>query len=168
MGHPVGKGGVAMPILTKLREYLDSNHVKYEVVSHRQAFTAQEVAAAEHIPGKELAKVVMLRSGKEFLMAVVPAPYRVDLKRAQAVLGKPEVKLATEEEFVVLFPQCEPGAMPPFGNLYNLPVYVDELLTKDDSIVFNAGSHTHTVRMKYADFARIVQPNVVSLAAKLG
>lgn len=157
-----------MPILTKLREYLDSNHVQYEVVSHRQAFTAQEVAAAEHIPGKELAKVVMLRSEKQFLMVVLPAPYRVDLKRAQAVLGRPEMKLATEEEFVGLFPQCEPGAMPPFGNLYNLPVYVDELLTKDDRIVFNAGSHTHTVRMKYADFARMVQPNVVSLAAKPG
>jgi len=146
-----------MPILTKLREYLDSNHVQYEVVSHRQAFTAQEVAAAEHIPGRELAKVVMLQSGKEFLMVVLPAPYRVDLKRAQAALGKPDLTLAAEEEFAGLFPQCEPGAMPPFGNLYNLPVYVDESLTKDDAIVFNAGSHTQTVRMKYLDFARMVQ-----------
>jgi Ala-tRNA(Pro) deacylase len=155
-----------MPILTKLREYLDSNRVHYEVVSHRQAFTAQEVAAAEHIPGRELAKVVMLRSGKGFLMVVLPAPYRIDLQRAQAALAKPDLALATEEEFAGLFPQCEPGAMPPFGNLYNLPVYVDELLTKDDSIVFNAGSHTQTVRMKYLDFARMVQPKVVSLAVK--
>ena len=156
-----------MPILTKLREYLDSNQVPYEVVSHRQAFTAQEVAAAEHIPGRELAKVVMLRGGKEFLMAVLPAPYRVDLKRAQAALGRADLALATEEEFAGLFPQCEPGAMPPFGNLYHLPVYVDESLTKDETIVFNAGSHTQTVRMKYLDFARMVQPKVVSLAAKL-
>jgi len=155
-----------MPILTKLREYLDSNQVPYEVVSHRQAFTAQEVAAAEHIPGKELAKVVMLRSGKEFLMVVLPAPHRIDLQRAQAALGKSNLTLATEEEFAGLFPQCEPGAMPPFGNLYSLPVYVDESLAKDDSIVFNAGSHTQTVRMKYADYARTVQPKVVSVAAR--
>ncbi len=157
-----------MPILAKLREYLDRNHVQYEVMSHRQAFTAQEVAAAEHIPGKELAKVVMLRSGKEFLMVVLAAPYRVDLKRAQVVIGKPDLVLATEQEFAGLFPQCEPGAMPPFGNLYDLPVYVDESLTKDDAIVFNAGTHTQTVRMKFADFARTVQPKVVAVAARVG
>lgn len=157
-----------MPILAKLREYLDRNHVQYEVMSHRQAFTAQEVAAAEHIPGKELAKVVMLRSGKEFLMVVLAAPYRVDLKRAQTVLGKPDLLLATEQEFAGLFPQCEPGAMPPFGNLYDLPVYVDESLTKDDTIVFNAGTHTQTVRMKFADFTRTVQPKVVAVAARVG
>lgn len=157
-----------MPILAKLREYLDRNHVQYEVMSHRQAFTAQEVAAAEHIPGKELAKVVMLRSGKEFLMVVLAAPYRVDLKRAQTVLGKPDLMLATEQEFAGLFPQCEPGAMPPFGNLYDLPVYVDESLTKDDTIVFNAGTHTQTVRMKFADFTRTVQPKVVAVAARVG
>ncbi len=157
-----------MPILAKLREYLDSNHVRYEVMSHRQAFTAQEIAAAEHISGREVAKVVMLRSGKEFLMTVLPAPYRVDLKRAQAVLGKPDLALATEEEFAGLFPQCEPGAMPPFGNLYHLPVYVDERLAKDETIVFNAGNHTQTVRMAYADFARMVQPKIVSLAATVG
>ncbi len=157
-----------MPILAKLREYLDRNHVQYEVMSHRQAFTAQEVAAAEHIPGKELAKVVMLRSGKEFLMVVLAAPYRVDLKRAQVVLGKSDLVLATEQEFAGLFPQCEPGAMPPFGNLYDLPVYVDESLTKDDAIVFNAGTHTQTVRMKFADFTRTVQPKVVAVAARVG
>ncbi len=155
-----------MPILAKLREYLDRNHVQYEVMSHRQAFTAQEVAAAEHIPGKELAKVVMLRSGTEFVMVVLAAPYRIDLKRAQAVLGKPDLVLATEQEFAGLFPQCEPGAMPPFGNLYSLPVYVDESLTKDETIAFNAGSHTQTVHMKFADFMRMVQPKVVAVAAR--
>ncbi len=157
-----------MPILAKLREYLDNNHVRYEVMSHRQAFTAQEIAAAEHVSGREVAKVVMVRSGQEFLMIVLPAPYRVDLKRAAAVLGKPDLALATEEEFAGLFPQCEPGAMPPFGNLYHLPVYVDERLAKDETIVFNAGNHTQTVRMAYADFARMVQPKVVSLAAAAG
>jgi Ala-tRNA(Pro) deacylase len=155
-----------MPILTKLREFLDSHDVKYEVRSHRQAFTAQEVAAAQHVPGRELAKVVILRSGAEFLMAVLPAPYRVDLDRARITVGKPELSLATEEQFKDLFPQCEAGAMPPFGNLYRLPVYVDQSLTKDEDIVFNAGTHTQTVTMKYADFARLVQPTVASFAAR--
>ncbi len=154
-----------MQILAKLRDFLDKNGVHYEVLSHRQAFTAQEVAAVQHVPGMEVAKVVMLRSGTEFVMAVLPAPYRVGLDRAKAVLGKPEVTLATEEEFKGLFPQCEPGAMPPFGNLYNLAVYVDDALAHDEEIVFNAGTHTQTVKMKYADFARLVRPTVVSLAA---
>jgi Ala-tRNA(Pro) deacylase len=155
-----------MPILGKLREFLDQNKVPYEVTSHRQAFTAQEVAAAEHIPGIKLAKVVMLRSGAEFIMAVLPAPYRVDLDRAKTVLGKPNLALATEQEFAGLFPQCEAGAMPPFGNLYNLAVYADQTLSRDEEIVFNAGTHTQTVKMKYADFARLVQPKVVSFAAQ--
>lgn len=155
-----------MPILTKLRECLDRSGVQYEVMSHRQAFTAQEVAQAEHIPGKELAKVVMLRSGKNFCMVTLPAPYRVDLDKAKTALGAADLVLATEEEFAGLFPQCEAGAMPPFGNLYNVPVYVDESLTRDDMIVFNAGNHTQTVKMRYADFARVVQPKVVAVAAK--
>ncbi len=154
-----------MPVLTKLREFLDQNGVHYEVGSHRLAFTAQEVAAAQHVPGKELAKVVMLRSGTAFIMAVLPAPYRVDIERAKTALGKSDLSLATEQEFKNLFPQCEPGAEPPFGNLYNLPVYVDQTLTRDEEIVFNAGSHTQTIKMKYADFARLVQPKVAAFAA---
>ncbi len=154
-----------MPILTKLREFLDQNKVAYEVISHRQAFTAQEIAAVEHVPGKQLAKVVMLRSGKDFIMAVLPAPLRVDLDSAKAVTGNSDLALATEQEFKGLFPQCEPGAMPPFGNLYNLPVYVDRALTEDEEIVFNAGTHTQTVKMKYADFARLVQRKVADFAA---
>lgn len=154
-----------MPVLTKLREFLDQNGVHYEVGSHRLAFTAQEVAAAQHVPGKELAKVVMLRSGTAFIMTVLPAPYRVDIERAKVALGKSDLSLATEQEFKNLFPQCEPGAEPPFGNLYNLPVYVDQTLTRDEDIVFNAGSHTQTIKMKYADFARLVQPKVAAFAA---
>ena len=154
-----------MPILTKLREYLDTQKVPYEVLSHRQAFTAQEIAQAQHVPGRELAKVVMVRSGGAFVMLVVPAPYRVDLERAKSAVGKTDLVLATEDEFRGLFPQCEAGAMPPFGNLYGLPVYVDQTLTRDEEIVFNAGTHTQTVKMKYADFARLVQPKVVAVAA---
>jgi Ala-tRNA(Pro) deacylase len=159
------KEGTLMPILTKLREFLDGQKVKYEVLTHRQAFTAQEVAAAQHVPGKELAKVVILRSGTNFMMAVLPAPYRVDIAHASAALGKRDVALASEQEFKDLFPQCEPGAMPPFGNLFNLPVYVDETLTRDEEIVFNAGTHTQTVKMKYADFAHLVKPKVAAFAA---
>ena len=155
-----------MPILATLREFLDRKQVAYEVASHRQAFTAQEVAQAQHTPGRELAKVVMLRSGKDFMMAVLPAPYRVDLNLAKTALGKPDLQLASEQEFAGLFPKCEAGAMPPFGNLYNLAVYVDRSLTRDEEIVFNAGTHTQTVKMKYADFERLVQPAIVSVAVQ--
>jgi Ala-tRNA(Pro) deacylase len=153
-----------MAILAKLREYLDQHHVQYEVLSHRQVFTAQETAQAQHVHGREMAKVVIVRSGREFMMVVLPAPCRVDLVRAGAVLGKSHLVLATEGEFTSLFPGCEPGAMPPFGNLYGLSVWVDRTLTRDEQIVFNAGTHTQTVRMRYADFAHLVQPKVASFA----
>ena len=151
-----------MPILTKLREFLDASGVAYEVRSHLPAFTAQEVAAAQHVPGREMAKVVIVRAGREFLMAVLPAPQRVDLGQLGAAAGKPDLHLATEAEFAGLFPACEAGAMPPFGNLYGLPVWVDQALTRDKDISFNAGTHDQTVRMAYADFARLVQPRVAS------
>ena len=155
-----------MPILTQLREFLDRNQVPYDVVDHREAFTAQEVAEVEHIPGMELAKVVILRGGATYLMAVLPAPYRVDLDRAASTFGKKDLRLATEDEFKGLFPHCEPGAMPPFGNLFNLPVYVDQTLARDEQIVFNAGTHTQTVKMRYADFVRLVRPTVASFATR--
>ena len=151
-----------MPIHTKLGEFLDASGVAYEVRSHLQAFTAQEVAAAQHVPGREMAKVVIVRAGREFLMAVLPAPQRVDLGQLGAAAGKPDLHLATEAEFAGLFPACEAGAMPPFGNLYGLPVWVDQALTRDKDISFNAGTHDQTVRMAYADFARLVQPRVAS------
>src|SRR5438132_11204805 len=142
-----------MPMLTKLKEFLDANGAAYEVRSHLQAFTAQEVAAAQHVPGREMAKVVIVRAGGEFLMAVLPAPQRVDLGQLGAAAGKLDLHLATEAEFAGLFPQCAAGAMPPFGNLYGLPVWVEEALTRDKDISFNAGTHEQTVRMAYADFA---------------
>src|SRR5512143_1989782 len=106
-----------MPILAKRREFLDANNVEYEVQSHPEAFTAQAVAEAEHIPGREVAKAVMLRSGQQYLMVVVAAPYRINLQRARHATGHSDLHLASEEEFAKLFPQCEAGAMPPFGNL---------------------------------------------------
>jgi Ala-tRNA(Pro) deacylase len=154
-----------MPILTKLKEFLDANGVRYEVRSHRTAYTAQRVAAEEHIPGREMAKVVMVRDGGEYLMAVLPAPYHVGLERLGKAAGRTGLRLATEAEFAGLFPGCDPGAMPPFGNLYGLTVWVDEALTRDDEITFNAGNHDQTVHMRYADFAHLVQPRVASLRA---
>ena len=152
-----------MPILTKLKEFLDANRVHYEVRSHRTAYTAMEVAEAEHVPGREMAKVVMVRDGGSYLMAVLPAPSRVDLEQLGKAARRTGLSLATEAEFAGLFPGCDPGAMPPFGNLYGIPVWVDEALTRDEEIVFNAGTHEQTVHMRYADFARLVQPRVASL-----
>jgi Ala-tRNA(Pro) deacylase len=151
-----------MPILTKLKDFLDANHVVYEVRSHQRAFTAQEVAAAQHVRGRELAKVVMLRAGDEYVMAVLPAPYHVDIARLGEATGKRDLRLATEAEFAGLFPGCEPGGMPPFGNLYGVPVWVDRSLTQDEEIFFNAGNHEQTVHLAYADFARLVQPRIAS------
>ena len=155
-----------MPILRKLREFLDANRVSYEVHFHRPAFTAQEVAAADHVPGREMAKVVIVEGGGDYLMAVLPAPYHVALGRLAKAAGTPGLRLATEPEFAGAFPGCEPGAMPPFGNLYGVPVWVDESLTRDDKIVFNAGNHEQTVRMAYADFARLVQPRVAPFSTE--
>jgi Ala-tRNA(Pro) deacylase len=153
-----------MPILTKLKEFLDGNQIAYTVLTHSPAYTAQEVAAAEHVPGKEFAKVVIAKAGDRFVMAVIEAPQRLDVGKLGKLLPEGTARLATEAEFKGLFPACEPGAMPPFGNLFGLPVFVDEDLQHDEEIVFQAGTHTQAVRMKYADFARIVRPTAASLA----
>jgi len=153
-----------MSIAAKLKRALDSEHVPYEVRSHRQAFTASGVAKADHVPGAEVAKVVMLRSGHDYFMAVVPATYRVDEVKLRHLLGRSDLHLADEDEFLRVFPDCERGAMPPFGNLYGVPVLVDEHLAHEPEIVFNAGTHVETVHMAYSDFARVVQPRVASFA----
>ena len=150
-------------VLRKLKEFLDANRVPYEVRSHRTAYTAQEIAAEEHIPGREMAKVVMLRDGRDYLMAVLPAPYHVGLDRLRRATRRPGLRLASEAEFARIFPECDPGAMPPFGNLYGMSVWVDEELARDDEIAFNAGNHAETVHMKYGDFARLVHPTVATL-----
>ena len=149
--------------LNKLKEFLDNSLVAYEVLTHRVAFTAQQLAAVQHVKGKQLAKVVVARSGSEFMMIVLPAPYHVGLRRARAATGRQDLEIAHESEFASLFAGCEPGAMPPFGNLYNVPVWVDESLAQDEEIVFNACTHTEAIKMKYSDFARLVHPTVAKL-----
>ncbi len=152
-----------MPILKKLQEYLDDNKVKYQVLTHSIAYTAQEIAALQHVPGKQMAKVVMLKKDGKPFMAVLPATHRVSFSRLQEVLGE-KVEMETEEEFRDLFPGCETGAEPPFGNLFNLETWVDTSLTKNKEIVFNAGNHRQTVRLAYEDYARLVKPRIATFA----
>jgi Ala-tRNA(Pro) deacylase len=150
----------------RLEAYLREKRVPFEVRHHPRAITAQEVAASEHVPGKMLAKTVMVLADGKMVMLALPAPYRVDMEKAGAALGAGEVRLAQEEEFEGAFPDCEVGAMPPFGNLYDLPVYVEETLTEDEIIVFRAGTHTDTMSVRYADFERLVQPTVAEIARR--
>ena len=154
-----------MSISTRLQKFLDENHVSYSMMPHTTTYTAQGTAATMKISGKELAKTVVLRADEETILAVLPAAPHANLRKLANLLGKP-LRLATEQEFSSLFPDCELGAMPPFGSLYNLPVYVDESLAADEEIVFNAGTHRDAVRMRYADFARLAKPIVCSFASK--
>ena len=151
-----------MPVKT-LKDFLDKNGVKYVSVTHSPAFTAQEIAAAAHIPGKELAKTVMVKLDGKMAMAILPASFRVDFGLLKKAASAKKAELATEEEFKDSFPECELGAMPPFGNLYGMPVYVSEALAEDEEIAFNAGSHIELLRLSYRDFERLVQPKTAKL-----
>jgi Ala-tRNA(Pro) deacylase len=149
-----------MTVLKRLKDYLEKNQVSFEVGYHQRVYTAQEIAAAEHVPGKELAKVVMVKADGKIVMLVLPASFRVDMGKVKGILKSKKLEKAKEEEFQDLFADCEVGAMPPFGNLYNLDVWVDQVLTEDEDIVFNAGSHVETLKIKYSDYARLVNPKV--------
>ncbi len=154
-----------MPV-RKLKEFLDKNDVKYVTMNHSPAYTAQEVAARAHVPGKELAKTVMVNMDGKMAMAVLPASYQVDFHLLKEALGAKEIDLASEGEFGEMFPECELGAMPPFGNLYGMDVYVAESLTEDEEIVFNAGSHTELIKMAYGDFERLATPKILRFSSK--
>jgi Ala-tRNA(Pro) deacylase len=156
-----------MSMSARLKLLLDREFIRYTLMSHSPAYTAQSAAATLHVPGKELAKTVVVRAGDDTLLAVLPASYHVNLKLLGMVAGK-TVRLATEEEFISLFPDCEPGAMPPIGQIYGLPVYVDKVLSEDEEIVFPAGTHRDAIRMRYDDFARLAKPWVCSFAEKAG
>ena len=145
-----------------IAKFLKKQKVKFQLHHHPARYTAQEVAAAEHITGEEVAKVVIVRADDAFAMCVLPATYVLDMKRAKKVLGAKSVRLATEEEIAGLFPDCEVGAMPPFGAEYNLPVYVEERLSADEQILVPAGTHEDSVLLAWADYERIAQPKVVS------
>jgi Ala-tRNA(Pro) deacylase len=153
-----------MPV-QKLKEFLDANKVKYVTVSHSPAYTAQELAAQAHVPGKEWAKTVVVKLDGKMAMAVIPAAHRVVFDLLRQAAGAKEAALASEAEFASAFPGCEVGAMPPFGNLYGMQVYVSEELTSDEEISFNAGTFTEMIRLPYQEFERLVEPRKARISA---
>lgn len=156
-----------MSCVKSLREHLDEHHIKYVIISHSRAFTAQEIAASMHIPGREMAKTVVVKTARGLALVVVRAQDHLDLARVSRALGAP-AKLAGEDELAIAFPDCELGAMPPIGTLYKLPTLVDEEIAKDREIVFNAGTHTDAVRVWYEEYAKLVKPKVLPLAFRPG
>lgn len=148
-----------------LKKFLDENGVDYEVVAHDTAYTAQEVAATAHIPGRDMAKTVVVRLDGDLAMAVLRATDRLDLDLLKSAAGADRAELASEHDFETRFPECETGAMPPFGNLYEMEVLVDKRLAEDDEIAFNAGTHTEALNLAWKDFERLVSPKVARIAA---
>jgi Ala-tRNA(Pro) deacylase len=146
----------------KIKAFLDSHQVKYLSIAHSPAYTAQEIAASAHIPGKELAKTVIVKIDGQMAMAVLPANQKVIIQDLRDVTGAENVQFAPEDQFKARFPDCETGAMPPFGNLYNMEVYVSPALAENEVIAFNAGTHTEIIKMAYDDFERLVKPKVLS------
>jgi Ala-tRNA(Pro) deacylase len=158
---------VFMSIARRVKEYLEENRIPYTHCTHRLAYTAQEVAAAQHVPGREMAKTIVVKGDDRFVLVILPAVLKIDMKALRAELPFKHSELASEREFASLFPDSELGAMVPFGNLYRVPVYVDQSLSADENIVFNAGTHVDTIKMKYADFERLVQPAKINAAIPL-
>jgi len=155
-----------MEIPRQLIDCLDQNNAQYEILHHSEAMTAQRIAQAEHVKGRHQAKVVMIKSGDQHLMMVLPADHQIDLEKVEKLIGNP-VSLDKENDFKSLFPDSAVGAMPPFGNLYGVPTFVDKHLAEQDYIVFEAGTHTDGIKMSYRDYERIVKPRVEDLAIKL-
>ncbi|MCA9426106.1 MAG: YbaK/EbsC family protein [Candidatus Omnitrophica bacterium] len=151
--------------VARFQEFLDENGVKYVTIQHSPAYTAQEIAAKAHVPGNELAKTTIVRIDGELAMAVLPASYQVDFDTFAQAIGVGSIELASEDDFADRFPECEIGAMPPFGNLYGMEVYVAEALAEDEEIFLNAGTHSELIRMDYKDFEKLVRPKVVNLSA---
>jgi len=155
-----------MPI-QKLKKFLDDNGIKYVSVQHSAAYTAQEVAALAHIPGELMAKTVMVKLDGRMAMAVVPASHQIDFDRLREAAGVESAELASEEEFKDYFPACDVGAMPPFGNLYDMPVYCASALSEDLEIAFSAGSHSELIQLAFADFEQLVQPEIASFSKRV-
>lgn len=151
----------------KLKDFLDSHNIRYITISHSRAFTAEETAVSAHIPRKELAKTVMVKIDRKMAMTILPASDKLDLDLLKKETGAKQVEIAEEKEFKGLFPDCEVGAMPPFGNLYGMDVFVAKSLTEDREIAFNAGSRRELVRLAYQDFEQLVQPRVVKISVEI-
>ena len=149
----------------RLEKLFREENVKFSVLKHAEAYSAQRVAGLLHIPGQQLAKVVMVDAAGKLAMLVLPAPYRLDFAKVKKMLKTTSIRLAKEEEFANLFSDCEVGAMPPFGNLYNVPLYIDRTLTTQPEIAFPIGSHREIMQIAYADFERIARPTVADFSA---
>ena len=148
--------------LKRLTEFLDHEHVKYTTMTHSPAFTAQEIAACAHVSGKELAKTIVVHLDGRLALAVAPADKKIALTELRKATGDAKARFASEDEFKDSFPDCEIGAMPPFGNLYGMDVYLATPLTEDEEIAFNAGSHTELIKMPFQEFERLVKPKVAN------
>ena len=155
-----------LKIPKQLIDCLKENKVDYEILHHPEAVTAQRIAQAEHVKGRHHAKIVMVKSGEQHLMTVLPADHQIDLKKLKKAIGK-AVSLDSEQEFKPLFPDCAVGAMPPFGNLYGVPMYVDKSLSQEEYIVFEAGTHTDAIKLSYRDYEKIAKPRVEDFAIKI-
>lgn len=153
-----------MSISLRISEYLDAQKVGFEVIHHPQAFTAQEVAHSLHISGKRLAKAVVLKGDDKLVMAVLPASHRLNIRELQAAIGVKHLQMLDESELTKIFPDCELGAIPPFGNLYGMETWVDRAVSESEEIVFCAGTHRDCVRMKYAQYANLTKPQVSSFS----
>ena len=151
-----------MAISNRLKELLQTSKVRYTAMKHPVVYTAQEIAAAQHVPGRQLAKCVLVIADKKPVLAVLPAIHLIALSKLKGVLKAKKLSIGREADIRQYFPDVEVGAMSPFGNLYGVPVIVDEVLAEAGDIVFNAGSHTDTIKMSYADFRRLVKPKVGS------
>ncbi len=149
--------------IQKIRKYLNENDVRYILIVHSPAYTAQEIAANAHIPGHQLAKSVILKINGTLAMCVLPASKRLDLQKCKAALNSENVRLAHENEFRKHFPECELGAIPPFGNLFGLPVFVSTELSRNKELAFNAGTHREVIKLSYDDYQRLVKPKVLDL-----
>ena len=148
----------------RVKEFLDESAVSYDLTEHPPAFTAQQIAAAEHEPGKYVAKPVIIKADGKYMMCVLAACNKIDLGALKSRLGAKHVELALEKEIGELFDDCELGAEPPFGNLYDLPVIMDKALEKDDHITFQAGSHDQAIRMSMDDYRKLVKPKVLEFS----
>ncbi len=149
-----------MPV-KKLKEYLDNQGIEYVAINHSLAYTAQRIAAAAHISGKDLAKTVMLKVDGKMKMAVLPASCKINMEQLREAINAGIIEIASEKEFKDLFPECEVGAMPPFGNLYGMDVFVAEKLTEDEEIAFNAGSHRELIKLSFKDYQKLVNPKII-------
>lgn len=156
-----------MPVPTKIKTYLEEQGVKFEVAEHPLAYTAAEVAGKQHIPGKQMVKAVVVKSGDEFIMCVLPAIHLVDFAKLKNVLGQENIQLAEEEDLTKLFPEYEVGAEPPFGHLYGLKIYADKILQDDEDIVFNAGTHTDVIKLSFADYKKLANPVMADIGTHI-